>query len=396
MAKGVIKGQNSSGGLSAADKALLIPSNIKQGITINGVLGNIEAIPYKSNILPFLLSTLNNPNPYGTSDSDYFGYSVAISGNYAIVSAIQEDDASGNDSGKVYIFEVSTGTLLHTLNNPNAYGTSLNDNFGRSIAISGNYAIVGAYFEDDAGGTSSGKAYIFEVSTGALLHTLNNPNAYGTSASDQFGISVAISGNYAIVGANAEDEASGTGSGKAYIFDVSTGNLVSTLNNPNPYGTSLDDYFGSSVAISGNYAIVGAIEDDASGINSGKAYIFEVSTGNLLHTLNNPNPYSTSAGDAFGKYVDISGNYAIVGAYQEDDAGTDSGKVYIYDVTTGTLLRTLNNPNAYGTSSSDYFGSAVAISGNYAIVSAYIEDDAGVTNSGKAYIFNLDIYNPTW
>ena len=77
--------------------------------------------------------------------------------------------------------------LLHTLNNPNAYGTSANDWFGEAVAISGNYAIVGAYGEGDAGGTYSGKAYIFDVTTGSLLHTLHNPNAYGTSAYDYFG-----------------------------------------------------------------------------------------------------------------------------------------------------------------------------------------------------------------
>ena len=110
-----------------------------------------------------------------------------------------------------------------TLDNPNAYDaydTSAPDNFGYSVAISGNYAIVGAYTENDASGTNSGKAYIFDVTTGQLKWTLDNPNAYGTSASDYFGYSVAISGNYAIVGARNEDDASGSNSGKAYIFEL--------------------------------------------------------------------------------------------------------------------------------------------------------------------------------
>jgi hypothetical protein len=120
----------------------------------------------------------------------------------------------------VYIFNVSTGALLHTLDNPNPYGTSAGDRFGEVVGISGNYAIVGSQFEDDAGGTSSGKAYIFNVSTGALLQTIDNPNAYGTSADDNFAKSVAISGNYAIVGAYDEDDAGGTGSGKVYVYTV--------------------------------------------------------------------------------------------------------------------------------------------------------------------------------
>jgi outer membrane protein assembly factor BamB len=339
-----------------------------------------------------LLHTLNNPNAYSTPTSDYFGHSVSISGNYAIVGAPYEDDAGGIYSGKAYIFNVTTGNLVHTLDNPNPYGSSDSDYFGYSVSISGNYAIVGAYREDDAGGTSSGKAYIFNVSTGALVHTLDNPTAYFTSGGDEFAKSVSISGNYAIVGAYREDDAGGGNSGKAYIFNVTTGNLVHTLDNPNPYGSSLGDWFGNSVAISGNYAIVGAqYEDDASGTSSGKAYIFNVTTGNLVHTLNNPNAYSTSASDSFGYSVSISGNYAIVGAWGEDDAGgSKSGKAYIFDVSTGALVDKLDNPNAYGSSVDDLFGIAVAISGKYIAIGASGEEvTAGAQDQGQLYTYEI-------
>jgi len=338
-----------------------------------------------------LVHTLDNPNAYDTSTFDNFGWSAAISGDRAIVGAYQEKDVGGSSSGKAYIFDVTTGSLLHTLDNPNAYDTSLGDLFGGSAAISGDRAIVGAYAEDDVGGGGSGKAYIFDVTTGSLVHTLDNPNAYGTSASDRFGYSVAISGNHAIVGAYDEDEAEGRGSGKAYIFNVTTGALLYTLDNPNAYDTSADDAFGVAVAISGNRAIVGAwLEKDVGGSGSGKAYIFDVTTGALLHTLDNPNAYNTSSNDNFGRTAAISGNRAIVGAPGEDDVGGGgSGKAYIFDVTTGALLHTLDNPNAFGTSASDQFGQSVAMSGNYAIVSATFEDDAGGNSSGKAYIYRV-------
>jgi hypothetical protein len=338
-----------------------------------------------------LLRRLFNPNAYGTKTDDNFGYSVSISGDYAIVGAYAEDDAGGSGSGKAYIYNVSTGRRLHTLDNPNAYNTSASDYFGYSVSISGNYAIVGAYQEDDAGGSLSGKAYIFDATTGSLLHTLDNPNAYSTSAGDRFGLSVSISGNYAIVGAYLEGDAGGIYSGKAYIFDVTTGNLLHTLDNPNAYSTSVYDNFGYSVGISGNYAIVGAYaEDDAGGSGSGKAYIYNVSTGALLHTLDNPNPYGTSVQDNLGFSVDISGNYAIVGAYAEDDAGgSNSGKAYIFDVSTGSLLHTLDNPNPYGTSNNDYFGRSVSISGNYVLVGARDEDDSLGDESGKAYLYSI-------
>jgi len=337
-----------------------------------------------------LLNTLDNPNPYGTSASDAFGYDVAICDSYAIVGAYNEDEEGMTGSGKVYIFNPSTGALLRTLDNPNAYGTSFADGFGSRVAICDSYAIACASQEDEASRVASGKAYIFNPSTGALLYTLDNPNAYGTAADDVFGTGVAICDSYAIVGAPAEDDAGGSSSGKAYIFNPATGALLHTLNNPNAYGTSESDAFGTAVAICDSYAIVSAMsEDDAGGAGSGKAYIFDTSTGALLHTLNNPNAYGTTVGDNFGSKVAICESYAIVGAPAEDDAdGTGSGKAYVFNPATGALLYTLDNPNAYSTSANDGFGSAVSVCNSYIIVGAQLEDDAAGLNSGKAYIFN--------
>ena len=381
-----------------------------------------------------LVHTLTNPNAYGTSAGDYFGWSVAISDQYAIVGATYEDDAVNSGSGrayiyrtsdwtllhtlnssaptanarfgsavaisdqyavvgdnvqKVHVFNTSTGALLHTLNNPDVY-VSIGDQFGLGVAISDQYAIVGSRQEDEAGGTDSGKAYIYRTSDWTLLHTLNNPNAYGTVINDRFGWSVAISDQYAIVGTTYEDDAGGTESGKAYVFNPSTGALLHTLDNPNAYGTSAGDFFGHVVAISDQYAVVGASgEDDSNGTSSSKAYIYRTSDWTLLSTLDNPNAFAGSYSDFFGWSVAISDQYAIVGAIYEDDATSENaGKAYVFSASTGALLHTFDNPNAYGTSAGDYFGWSVAISDQYAIVGTLQEDDAGGTDSGKAYIFS--------
>ena len=342
-----------------------------------------------------LIFTLDNPNAFGTSADDWFGFSVDIDGNLIIIGAFQEDDAGGLTSGKAYIYNATTGALVHTLDNPNAFGTSDGDRFGYSVAISGNYAIVGADREDETGELSSGKAYIFNATTGALVHTLDNPNAFGTSDSDVFGEAAAIDGDRAIVGAYQEDDADGTSSGKAYIFNVTTGALVHTLDNPNPIFSSTNNWFGRSMDISGDRCIVSAyVETNEAGESgSGKAYIFNVTTGALVHTLDNPDPFGTGdINDFFGYSVAMSGNYAIVSCINEDEpGGTQSGKAYIFNVTTGDLVYTLDNPNAFGTSQSDSFGTSVAISGNYAIVGASSEDDAGGLSSGKAYVFKTTV-----
>ena len=452
-----------------------------------------------------LLRTLSNPNTYSTPAGDWFGYSVSVSGNYAAVSAYREQDSSGNAlSGVVYIYDITSGTLLYTLNNPNAYGVGTADYFGQSVSISGNYVVVGAPFEEaTTGEQSSGRVYVFDVSTGNLLRTLNDSNAYGTPLNDLFGWSVSLSGNYVIVGAPGEADAGGTASGKAYIIDVTSGSLLHTLSNPNPYGTSTDDNFGKSVSISGNFAVVGAPYESAPGeTNTGAAFLFDVASGNLLHTLEDsvgaleypsgtffgtsvavggtkvvvagpewtyywgsesaskagrivtfststgteifkkygPRTVRTASGDTFGAGVAIDGDYMVIGSPGADSAyGPNSGKAfvvdrltgsvisvldnpstamdgffgssvdingtnvivgapaennssgmaYIFNATTGAIIHTLNNPNAYGTPDGDQFGTSVSISGNYAVVSAPSEGDAGGSTSGKVYIFNV-------
>jgi len=319
-----------------------------------------------------LQSTLNNPT---TVAGDEFGHSVAISGDYAIVGAYL-DDTGANASGSAYIYvrNGTTWSLQATLNNPTpaAY-----DQFGWSVAISGDYAIVGA-IRDNTGATEAGSGYIYVRSgtTWSLQTTLNNPTP---ADSEVFGYSVAISGDYVIMGAYNGD------GGIAYIYVRSgtTWSLQTTLNNPTPAAV---DEFGVSVAISGDYAIVGAYGDDTGATDVGSAYIYARSgtTWSLQSTLNNPTPV---AYDRFGYSVAISGDYAIIGAHNDDTGSGDAGSAYIYvrSGTTWSLQATLNNPTPVA---NDWFGYSVAISGDYATVGAS-QDDTGATYTGSAYIYGV-------
>jgi len=330
--------------------------------------------------------TVNNPNAYGTDANDHFGQTVAVDGNFGIIGAPDEDSASFSSEGKAYIYNITTGQLLHTLANPDA-GAS-NTQFGDSVHISGNYAIVGA----STYGNNEGRAYIFDVTTGSLLHTLTNPNTYGTSQDDNFGQSVSISGTFCAVGARLEDEVTGNNSGVIYVFNNSTGALEETIKNPNVYGTVANDYFGTVVSIDGNNVAASALgEDTATDTEVGVVYIFNASTGALSRTLQNPNTFSTSTDDRFGEAISLSGNKIIVGAPGEDEpSNSNAGKAYIFNVTTGTLLLTLSNPNDFGTSQDDQFGSSVDISGTWAIVGTPGEDTASFNSSGIAYVFNTN------
>ncbi|RLA82351.1 MAG: hypothetical protein DRG78_07480, partial [Epsilonproteobacteria bacterium] len=351
-----------------------------------------------------ILFTLNNP---GLSET--FGYSVAISGDRCIVGSYDENDEYAS-SGKAYIFDVTDGSLLHTLNNPNNYNTSFGDEFGYTVDISSTYAIVGAPREDNTDGSDSGNVYIFDIISGNLLHTLDNPNTYGSGTGDKFGHQVSISNNKIIVGAYGEGDAGGNESGKAYIFDAITGNLLHTLDNPTAYGISDKDNFGRRVNILGNLAIVSAIyEDESTGNSSGKAYVFDVTSGSLLITLDNPNTYGTSYNDRFGSMVKIINNYIIVGAEGEDTTNTydQKGYVYIFDLN-GNLLHTIINPNdvdhheiresyggSYGGSTyhytkNDNFGNAVTILNNKLYIGASDEDPIDESSSsGRVYIYDI-------
>ncbi len=304
---------------------------------------------------------------------DEFGFSVAISGATAIVGAILDDD-NGTESGSAYLFDTTTGRQLFKLLPDD--GAAI-DRFGLSVAISGlpgkEVALVGAFLDDD-NGADSGSAYLFDTATGAqIFKLLANDGAAG----DRFGWAVAISGATTIVGAFGDDD-NGTQSGSAYLFDTTTGWQIAKLL---PDDGAVEDYFSWSVAISDTTAIVGAYRDDHYGNASGSAYLFDTTTGRQIFKLLADDG---AAFDEFGRSVAISGATAIVGAYLGDDNGADSGSAYLIDSTTGRqIAKLLANDGAVG----DYFGISVAISGATAIVGAYWDDDNG-TNSGSAYLFD--------
>ena len=245
--------------------------------------------------------------------SDVFGSSVAISGNIAIVGAVGNRDA-GINSGSAYLFDVTTGTQIAKLT---ASDGATSDSFGNSVAISGNIAIVGAQYNDSAG-NNSGSAYLFDVTTGTQIAKLTASDA---TRDDYFGRSVAISGSTAIVGAFGNDDA-GEHSGSAYLFDVITGSQIAKLTASD---AGLGDAFGISVAISGSTAIVGAHNKGPR--FRGTAYLFDVTTGAENAKLA---ASDGALHDAFGISVAISGSTAIVGAPADDDAGDNSGSAYLY------------------------------------------------------------------
>ncbi|MCH8152715.1 MAG: FG-GAP repeat protein [Planctomycetes bacterium] len=347
---------------------------------------------------------------------DFFGSSVSISGDTAIVGArnVDDDCPSPNppqipadiNCGAAYIFQVDAdGTWVQVARLTGADAEAY-DKFGNAVSISGDTAIVGAH--------RSNEADILSGSVSIFRRDFGGPDNWGevvelvgsdTGAFDFFGWSVAISGDTAIVGAPFHDEAV-PNIGSAYIFRRDAGG-------PGNWGqvaelTALDaagaDFFGWSVAISGppgnEIALVGAWgndDDDNNAIESGSAYIFQRDFGGPDNwgqvaklTASDPHPL-----DSLGANVAVSGDIAFVGAPGTDDATGEphcnSGSVYIFQRdfggpdNWGEVLELIPSDNMCG----DVFGGAVALSGVMAVVGAPADD-----TMGSAYIFQRDLGGP--
>jgi hypothetical protein len=306
--------------------------------------------------------------PNDGAPEDNFGWSVAISGNTAIVGAPYDDDL-GSKSGSAYLFNATTGAQSFKLL---ASHGRIDDLFGYSVAISGNFAIVGSP-RSDLIGENSGSAYVYNTTNGIQMFKLLPISG---EAGDWFGESVGISGTKAIIGARNDDDNGGM-SGSAYIFDLTTGSFLFKLLASD--GAS-GDHFGASVAIDGVTAVVGAFGDNDNGSNSGSAYLFDVTSGLQISKLL---PGDGEAGDAFGWSVAIRDNYrALVGSVFDDDNANNAGAAYLFG-TSGTVQTSKLLASDGG--GIDYFGHSVGIDGTTAIVGAM---KGGSPVIGSAYLYD--------
>lgn len=389
-----------------------------------------------------------------TGGADDFGTAVAISGDTIVVGADGEDsnspgvngDQSNNvltSAGAAYVFVRNAGVWTQQAylkaTNPGS-----NDAFGTAVAISGNTVVVGAGGEDsDAIGvngdslnnlsSNSGAAYVF-VRTGGVWSQQAYLKASNTESGDSFGSHLAMAGDTIAVSAHLEDSAA-TGvngdqannsvlhSGAVYVF-VRNGGNWSQQAYLKASNTSTNDFFGFSVAISGDTLVAGAHGEasGAKGVNgdqssntasdSGAAYVFtrSGSTWSQQAYLKSSNTEMT---DQFGYSVAVSGDLVLVGANQEDSVATgvngsqtnnsaaNSGAAYLFQ-RTGSNWSQLAYLKATNTGANDQFGCAVALTGDIAVLGASFEasnatgvngnqSDNSVSGAGAAYVYDLGV-----
>ncbi|KAA3604312.1 MAG: T9SS C-terminal target domain-containing protein [Calditrichaeota bacterium] len=309
---------------------------------------------------------------------DLFGRAVSIDGDYAIVSSTADDDVASS-SGSAYIFHRS-GTTWTEQDKITASDAATSDQFGNSVSISGDYAIIGTVNDDDAGSTS-GSAYIFNRS-GATWTEQQKITASDAAAGDRFGGKVSIDGDYAIVGARGNSDA-GSNSGSAYIFNRS-GATWTEQQKITASDAAASDLFGHAVSISGDYVAVGAFGNDDNGTESGSVYIFNRSGATWIEQQKFTSS-DAAANDNFGLSVSIDDNNVVVGAPRGEEGVSNSGSSYLFS-RSGAIWTQQAELTADDAATDDRFGIEVGINGNYAIVGATWDDDAG-SLSGSAYIY---------
>lgn len=390
---------------------------------------------------------------------DRFGGSVSLSGDTLVVSALGEDSSSlgvnstpnegATDAGAAFVFVRSGATWTQQAYlKPAAVGsTQAGDQFGISVSISGDTIVIGATGESSStlgvnsianeGSRNSGAAYVFHRTAGVWTQQAYlKPAAVGSNQDgDQMGSSVAVSGDTIVVGSffengsgvgvNSTPNESSFGAGAAYVY-ARTGSVWSQQAYLKPAAvgsTQSEDFFGNSVAISGDTIVVGAVLERSSstGVNStpnegasgaGAAYVFvrNGSTWSQQAYLKPTAVGTTQAGDQFGNLVAISGDTIVVGAIGEDSAsvginstpdesGNLAGAAYVFVRNAGVWTQQAYlKPAAAGTTQAgDQFGQSVAISGDTLIVGADMEDgaglgtnstpDEGAANAGAAYVY---------
>jgi ELWxxDGT repeat protein len=195
------------------------------------------------------------------------------------------------------------------------------DNFGCSVAISGDTAVVGARYDDGY----RGSAYVFEKNASGNWVQTRKLTAPDGAAYDYFGTSVAIAGDVVVVGAYGHDTGGFYDAGAVYRFDASTGEFLGTLTDPDP---EPGDRFGWSVAVVDQNILVGTPGEDANGqYDVGTVFRFDLETGSLMQTIENPAP---AAYDRFGQAMSAAGHDVLVGTPYDDTGSTDAGAAYLF------------------------------------------------------------------
>lgn len=333
-------------------------------------------------LAPSLGAALESYHSYTSpvSGVNQFGLSIAVSDGLLHVGG------AGNyiDSKfKIYRYDLATGAYLGEVTSPNS---ELGDGFGTALSAANGAVLTSAPYYSSLDYRAVGAAYLLDANTGAVQQVLANPEpSAGRTGGEQFGYRVAQDGRYALVAGRYENQVSVYDLANPDCTGVAIGSpckgtLINTL--ASPADTDADYHVQSPfIAIDAGRALLGDPELDAAGVsNSGGAQLFDVVSGNVLQSFVDPTPNPTG-GSGFGGSVAISGDFVLIGETLHSAPGDSF--VHLFSASTGALLHTFAGDD-YGVSGG-YFGDALAISGDYALIGSF----GGYSEKGSAILLNL-------
>ncbi len=299
-------------------------------------------------------------------DDDYFGGRIALSEDWTLIGS-RRATPSDWSSGAVHLFDPVTGEELRKFTPPDGLH---GQGFGVSIAIDGDLALIGAS-HDDTQGSYSGAAYLIHIPTGALVHKLIGSDCRFFS---HFGALVALGGGRAVAISSHDTK----GTGAFYVFDAVTG---LELYKRTGSGVHRYAHFGSMLHMHGDRLLVGAYSENNHGLErSGAAYLFDLNTGVELHRFVSPQPYVRAG---FGYAGMLDDNHIIITEPGDANYFNTKGRAFVFDAQTFELLETIQpSDNQEG----DLFGLSIASQGCEVVISSPWADSVG-PYTGKAYVF---------
>ncbi len=316
-----------------------------------------------------------------------FGESVALFGNRALIGAAGVQDA-GLFTGAAYVFERDDAGAWMQVAKLTANDMHAQDYFGRAVALFGDRALIGVFADDDMGFTS-GSAYVFERDASGVWNQTAKLYADDGDSNDGFGTAVALFGERALVGASG-DEDRGMGAGAAYVLERNgRGAWVQVQKLLASDGAAID-VFGAAVSLSGKRALVGAFRDDDMGEESGAAYVFEQDSSGTWTEVAKLTASDGTAGALLGA-VSISGGRALLGASKAVTMGVTTGAAYVFESHPDRGWLEVAALHASDGAANDYFGISVSVLGDRALVGAHYEDHGLYGDQGAAYVYPLGV-----
>lgn len=343
-------------------------------VATNGQVGAIGALFHQNDtgaVYVYDMDTntqLHKLMPDSLISGDNFGRSVVVNDQFVASSSIWHDE-----NGVVFVFDIESGEIVRKIT---AADGNPDDRFGASLALDGNILAVGCPYDDWAGDWS-GSVYVYNIETGEELVKFEWKE---TLPYDTYGIDIDIKGDLLLIGASGESSTYDV-AGIAYLMDWTTGDLVHVLK---PEDLEEIGKFGQSVGLTDSHAVIGAPSHDTIwGVNSGAAYVFDLSTGSEIHKLTGTQGQALGF---FGEYLETSNDRVVIGQWYGVTPGASQGTAYVYQVSTGEELEVLLPDNGIDY---DLFGSAVAMSDDTVLVGAF-GTDRSLADTGSVYSFHVD------